>query len=301
MPTVLSLSSLRRYASLNRIRSNVPKPITRTKKNVHIIVITKPTGNIPNVRPGIKNPVVPADDCADGLDEPPPGFAAEGESLVWLSEKAPFRNDASWGEISVLSAVPSLVVPERKMVGIKDERIEVLWGGIFSKSKGAEWRGEENRALPIVGYPLLVIMKFTDELQNLESLRCRGIGSPCEPVWTRCFGCASIPAISFPHVWISLSKRSPFARDPYAHRFRIQLCPIPSRGSHSIKPKLRLKDASRVVEISNIVTRRHAGRTYRAHTDYWKSISTGRFALLLPGNRIIWPCRYSRSRYGWSS
>ena len=84
MPTVLSLSSLRRYASLNRIRSKVPKPMTRTKKKVHIIVMTNPTGNIPNVRPGIKNSVVPAaDDCAEGLDElPPPGFADEAESLV---------------------------------------------------------------------------------------------------------------------------------------------------------------------------------------------------------------------------
>lgn len=86
MPTVLSLSSLRRYASLNRIRSKVPKPMTRTKKKVQIMVITNPTGNIPNVRPGIENSVVaPAadDDCAEGLDElPPPGFAAEAESLV---------------------------------------------------------------------------------------------------------------------------------------------------------------------------------------------------------------------------
>lgn len=82
---VRSLSSLRRYASLNRIRSKVPKPITRTKKNVHIIVITKPTGNIPNVRPGIKNSVVlAADDCAEGLDErlPPELVDEEGESLV---------------------------------------------------------------------------------------------------------------------------------------------------------------------------------------------------------------------------
>lgn len=308
MPTVLSLSSLRRYASLNRIRSKVPKPITKTKKNVQIIVITKPTGNIPNVRPGIKNSVVPADDCAGGLlDEPPPRFADEGESWVWLSAKAPFRNDASWGEISALSTVPSLVVPEREMVGVKDERIEVLWkkgqGEMYlAKSKRKPNGGWKNRALPILAYPLLAITKFTDELQNLERLRCRGIGSPCGPVSTRCFECASVAAISFPHVWISLSKRSPFARDPYAHPFRIQHGPSPSRGSHSIKAKFRLKDASRVVEISNIVTRRHAGRTYRAQTDFWKSILTGRFGLLLPRNRVIWPCRYSRSRYiGWSS
>ena len=140
-------------------------------------------------------------------------------------------------------------------------------GGVYlANLKGPS--GEENRALPIVGYPLQAIMKFTDELQNLERLRCRGIGSPCEPVSTRCFECASVPAISFPHVWISLSKRSPFARDSYAHPFRIQHSPIPSRGSHSIKPKLRLKGASRIVEISDIVTRRHAGRAYRAHTDF---------------------------------
>lgn len=81
MPTVLSLSSLRRYASLNRIRSTVPKPITTTKEKVHIIEITKPTGNIPNVRPGIKNSVDPADDCVDELDEPP-GLTDEGEALV---------------------------------------------------------------------------------------------------------------------------------------------------------------------------------------------------------------------------
>lgn len=141
MPTVLSLSSLRRYASLNRIRSTVPKPITTTKEKVHIIEITKPTGNIPNVRPGIKNSVDPADDCVDGLDEPP-GLTDEGEALVWLSAKAPFRNDASWGEICVLSSAPSLVVPEREMVGIKDESIEALWGKSISKSKGADWSGK---------------------------------------------------------------------------------------------------------------------------------------------------------------
>lgn len=126
--------------------------------------------------------------------------------------------------------------------------------------------------LPVVAYPILAIMKFTDELQNLERLRCGGTGSPCGPVSTRCFECAcvcaSVAAISFLHVWISLSKRGPFARDPYAHPFRIQHSPIASRGSQSIKPKLRLKDASRVVEVSNIVTSRHAGRTYRARTDF---------------------------------
>ena len=143
-------------------------------------------------------------------------------------------------------------------------------------------------------------MKFTDKLQNLERLRWGGYGSPCGPVSTRCFEYVSLPTISFPHAWISLSKRSPFARDPYTHPFRIQHRPVPSRGSHSIKPKLRLKDASRVVEVSNIVTRRHAGRAYRAHTDFWESILTCRFGLLLPGTGVIRPWRYNRRRDGWS-
>ena len=86
-------------------------------------MITKPTGNIPNVRPGNKNSVVPPDDdCAEE-------FADEGGALVWVSAKAPFRNDASWGESSDLRSVPSLVVPEREMVGIKDERTEALGKG----------------------------------------------------------------------------------------------------------------------------------------------------------------------------
>ena len=78
---VLSLFSLRRYASLNRIRSKVPNPMKTTKKNVHIIVITKPTGNIPNFLPGIKNSDDPPDDCAAGPGEPPE-FGDEGKALV---------------------------------------------------------------------------------------------------------------------------------------------------------------------------------------------------------------------------
>lgn len=75
-----------------------------------------PTGKIPNVRPGIKNPCS-AEVFAPALD---PELA---------EANAPLTKDVPLLERSVMRDVPLALVPENAMVGASNERMASLRGG----------------------------------------------------------------------------------------------------------------------------------------------------------------------------
>lgn len=93
-----------------------------------MLVMTNPTGKMPNVRPGITNPSSASFSASD---------AGMAEAASWLGPNTPLTKEVTFAERSANKGVPSALVPDNAIAGARKERAEDLYRKVRAGYKGA--------------------------------------------------------------------------------------------------------------------------------------------------------------------
>lgn len=134
----------------------MPYPTVATNRTVQTLVMTRPTGKMPRVRPGRTK--VAAFAAADDVGAP--GDVDDADLIA----KMPLTKDASLDDSSVLTACPSLSVPVRAIRGIRRTWTLAL---LIWLAKGVRW-GYWNIILRIIEISQSVRIDLADKAHLLD-------------------------------------------------------------------------------------------------------------------------------------